>query len=153
MIKFRHLVLTAGFAVGLAVPAAAQVSQSGGATPGTGNGTAIANSARDEAASYNNVIGRVGADPVGKEKAKRAAKAKPVPATAADVVPGATVRDFNGLALGKIESIDGDSAILDYSSGKIRFPLIGFGKDQQGLLINLTTKDFLALVAKATAGG
>jgi hypothetical protein len=31
--------------------------------------------------------------------------------------------------------------------------MIGFGKDAQGLLINLSTQDFLALVEKAKAAG
>lgn len=147
---FRFPLLAVAMAGLSASPLAAQAVQ-GGPAPGTGNGAGIAASNQEENASYNRVIGKVGADPVKAEKAKRAAKAKAVPATAADVVPGAVVRDVTGAALGKVESIDGDSAILAYGSGKIRFPLIGFGKDPQGLLISLTTKDFLALVEKARA--
>jgi hypothetical protein len=148
MIRFNHLALTAVAVIGLAAPASAQQA-GGGPAPGTGNGVAIAAGNQDENASYNRVIGKVGADPVGKEKAKRAASRRPVPATAADVVPGAIVRDAKGVNLGRIESIDGDSAILAFSTGKIRYPLIGFGKDPSGLLINLTTSDFLAQVSKA----
>jgi len=155
MIKLRYFALVAGVTVGLAAPAAAQTAPGGqgGAAPGTGNGAATASANREENASYNSVIGKVGSNPVAREKARQVAKAKPVPAAASDVVAGAAVRDSKGVALGKIESIDGDSAVLDFATGKIRFPLIGFGKDQDGLLINLTTKDFLALVAKAQAGG
>ena len=149
--KLRHLMLAVGATIITASPVLAQAAP-GGPQPGTGDGAAIAGNNRDEASSYNRVIGRVGSDPVGMEKAKRAAKARAVPATAADVVPGAAVRDVNGAALGTIEKIDGDSAILVYSTGRIRYPLIGFGKDAQGLVIDRSTKDFLALVAAAKAG-
>ena len=154
MIKFRFLA-AAALVVGLAAPAASQQAGGQGAAPaaGSGNSAAMASGSRAESAAYNRIIGQVGADPVKQEKAKAAIKSKPVPATPADVVAGAVVRDVKGVALGKVESIDGDSAILVYTSGKIRFPLIGFGKDSQGLLINLSTKDFLALVEKAKASG
>lgn len=162
MIKLRHIALFTTAVAAVGAPAASQVGgapisnpgSAGGPAaplPGSGNGVGMADSLREENASYNRVIGKVGANPVAEETAKRSARAKPVPATPADVVPGAAVRDVAGAALGKVESIDGDSAILVYSSGKIRFPLVGFGKDSQGLLINLSTKDFLALVEKARA--
>lgn len=162
MIKLRHIALFAIVASAVGAPTAAQVGgapisnpgSAGGPAaplPGSGNGAGMADSLREENASYNRVIGKVGSNPVDMEKTKRAIKARPVAATAADVVPGATVRDVAGAALGKVESIDGDSAILVYSSGKIRFPLVGFGKDSEGLVINLSTKDFLALVEKAKA--
>lgn len=153
---FRHFLIAAAASVCLATPAAAQVGPGAGGVqpaPGSGNSSAMANNSREETSSYNRVIGKVGSDPVGSEKVKRAAKVRAVPATAADIVPGAAVRDANGAALGTIEKIDGDSAILIYSTGKIRYPLIGFGKDPKGLLISLSTQDFLALVAKASTGG
>lgn len=154
MIKFRFLA-AAALAAGLASPAAAQQAPGQAAAPaaGSGNAAAMASGSRSENENYNRLIGQVGAEPVKKEKAKAAARSKPVPAAAADIVAGSVVRDANGAALGTVESIDGDSAILVYASGKIRFPLIGFGKDPQGLLINLSTKDFLALVEKAKASG
>lgn len=147
MINIRCL--TIGVIAAAASATAALAQQQGGPLPGTSNGAAVASSNREENASYNRVIGKVGSDPVKEEKAKSAARAKPVPATAADIVVGAAVRDVKGAALGKVESIDGDSAILAYSTGKVRFPLVGFGKDANGLLINLSTQDFLALVEKA----
>lgn len=150
MIKFRHLAVAA---IGIAGWAGAAFAQAGVPTPGTVNGASAASNYREETASYNSVIGKVGSDPVAVEKSKRAARAKAVPAAPADVIPGATVRDIKGETIGKVESIDGDSAILVFASGKIRFPIIGFGKDQQGLLISLTTKEFLALVEKAAKGG
>lgn len=153
----RHLVIAAATtAICFAAPAAAQVGPGAGGVqpaPGSGNSSVMANNSREESSSYNRVIGKVGSDPVGTEKVKRASKAKAVPATAADIVPGAAVSDAKGVALGTIEKIDGDSAILIYSTGKIRYPLVGFGKDPQGLVISLSTQDFLALVAKASTGG
>ena len=150
MIQFRHLAVAAITAAGCASGAFAQA---GVPTPGTVNGAAAANNYREETARYNGVIGKVGVDPVRTEKAKRAAQLKAAPATPADVVPGAAVRDIKGASLGKVESIDGDSAILVFSSGKVRFPLIGFGKDRQGLLINLTTQELLARLEKTAKGG
>ncbi|MEO6361321.1 MAG: hypothetical protein ABIO43_12245 [Sphingomicrobium sp.] len=149
MIKFRFVVVAA--LAGLASPAMAQLvpGQGSGPAPGAGNGAAMVNANRGENENYNRLIGKVGSQPVKQEQAKAAAKVKAVPAKAGDVVAGAAVRDAKGVALGTVESIDGDSAILVYSSGKIRFPLVGFGKDPQGLLISLSTQDFLALVAKA----
>ncbi|MFL6735054.1 MAG: hypothetical protein ACJ8EY_10210 [Sphingomicrobium sp.] len=153
MINFRHLVLSTAVIVGVSAPAGAQVAGAGGPAPGSGNGAAIASSNRDENSAYNKVIGNVGADPVKAEKAKREALKRAVPATPADVKAGAQVRDKSGVTLGHVESIDGDSAVLNFASGKIRYPLIGFGKDANGLLINLSTQEFLALAAKATHGG
>lgn len=154
MTKFRFLV-AAALAAALTYPVAAQQAAGQGAVPapGTGNAAAMASGVRAENENYNRLIGKVGADPVKQEQAKAAARAKAVPATAADIVPGAAVRDVKGVALGKVESIEGDSAILVYSTGKIRFPLIGFGKDPQGLLISVSTEDFLALIQKAKASG
>lgn len=149
MIKVRQWAVVS--AAVLASPAVAQQQPGQGVAPAPGSrdGAAVAMSTREESASYNSVIGKVGAEPVKAEKARREAKAKAVPATAADILPGAAVRDINGAALGMIEKLDGDSAILTFSTGKIRYPIIGFGKDTAGLLINLSTKDFLAAVAKA----
>ncbi|MEO5775093.1 MAG: hypothetical protein ABIQ32_13390 [Sphingomicrobium sp.] len=154
MIKFRFLA-AAALVAGLAYPAAAQLApgQGAGPAPGTVDAGAFASGTRGENENYNRLIGKVGAQPVKQDKAKAAARSKPVPASAADVVPGSVVRDVKGVAFGKVESIDGDSAILAFGTGKIRYPIIGFGKDANGLLINLTTKDFLAAVAKAKSGG
>ncbi|MEO6361322.1 MAG: hypothetical protein ABIO43_12250 [Sphingomicrobium sp.] len=156
MIQRFTLALAVVAFVGFSAAAPAQVGPGAGGVqplPGSGNSAEMTKNNREQNEAYNSIIGKVGADPVGMEKAKRAVKTKAVPATAADIMPGAVVRDVNGAALGKVESIDGDSAILVYSSGKIRFPLVGFGKDPQGLLISLTTKDFLALVQKAKVSG
>jgi hypothetical protein len=112
MIKFRYLAIATIAAAGCASGAFAQA---GVPTQGTGNGAAAANNYREETASYNGVIGKVGTDPVRTEKAKRAAQLK--------------------------------------ASGKVRFPLIGFGKDRQGLLINLTTQELLARLEKTAKGG
>lgn len=156
MMRLR-LAICAGAASLLAVPAAAQQIGGTGAglpTPGTDDSAALAIGDRQEEADYQKLMREKGIQKVGESKRKRKAS-KPArgPATAADIVVGATVRDVNGVALGKIESIDGEDAVLTYTGGKIRFPLVGFGKDAQGLLINLSTQDFLALVEKAKASG
>jgi hypothetical protein len=156
MTKFQ-LAICVGAAGLLTVPAAAQQAGGTGAglpTAGTDDSAALAVGKREEETNYQQLMREKGMDKVGEQKRKRkGSKPARVPATAAEVVVGAAVRDTNGVALGRIESIDGEDAILVYTGGKIRFPLIGFGKDAQGLLINLSTQDFFALVEKAKAAG
>jgi hypothetical protein len=155
MMRLR-LAICVGAASLFAVPAAAQVAGTIGGRPsaGTDDSAALAIGDRQEESDYQKLMREKGIQKVGEgKKSRKASKAARVPATAADIVVGAAVRDVNGVTLGKIESIDGEDAILTYTGGKIRFPMIGFGKDAQGLLINLSTQDFLALVEKAKAAG
>lgn len=157
MAKLRLAICVAAATL-LTVTAQAQVPDggTGGGLPtaGTDDSAALAIGNREEESNYQQLMRQKGMDKVGEQKRKRkGSKPTRVPATAAEIVVGAAVRDTNGVALGRIEAIDGEDAILAYTGGKIRFPLIGFGKDAQGLLINMSTNDFLALVEKAKSAG
>ncbi len=156
--KIRHLAIVSSLAGFAAIPAAAQTGPTApppapsAAAPGSGNSGAMTDRSREENASYNRVIGTVGSNPVGKENAKRSAKAKPVPATAADITAGSALRDINGAPIGTIESADAEGAVIAYGTGKVKVPLTAFGKDDQGLLLGTTAEKFMALVSKAGAG-
>ena len=112
----------------------------------------MSNNSRDENASYNRLIGTVGANPVAQEQARRAARTAPVPAVPADIKPGSALRDINGLAIGTVEAVDAEGAVVAYAKGKVKVPLSAFGKDNLGLLLGTTAEKFLALAAKAAAG-
>ncbi len=155
----RHFVLAASLVTFAAIPAAAQTGPGPvpgappAAAPGSGNSGSVSDRNREENASYNRVIGSVGANPVAQENAKRKRKAAPVPATAADIVAGSALRDINGAPLGTIESADAEGAVVAYGTGKVKVPLSAFGKDDQGLLLGTTAEKFMELVSKATQGG
>jgi len=78
------------------------------------------------------------------------------PATAADIKPGAPVRDVKGVPLGTIAALaqnevtaDAGQAVVDTGQTKIGVPLIAFGKDDKGLLLSITAAQFNQLVAQA----
>jgi hypothetical protein len=73
------------------------------------------------------------------------------PATAADVVAGASVSDTAGAQLGTIESVDAEGAVIVTAVGRARIPLEAFGKNSHGLLLQTTKAQFDASVAQANA--
>lgn len=79
-----------------------------------------------------------------KAKATRAVPAKP-----GDVTAGSEVRDSKGVVLGKVESASMSAAVVTTETGKVEVPLEAFGKNNKGLLLALTKKDFDAMVAGA----
>ena len=123
-----------------------------GPTLGTsGDSSRISNSNRENNAEYNRLIGASDA----KSAVKTDDNAKPAhktgPATAADIKAGAPLRDVKGVAIGTIVSVDANQAVVDYGNGKIGVPLMGLGKDDKGLLLNITADQFKAAIAKAHA--
>jgi len=66
-----------------------------------------------------------------------------------NVTVGATVRDPKGGTVGKIESVEGQYAVLATTRNKVRLPLSSFGKGADGPIIALTE----AQVDAAAAGG
>jgi hypothetical protein len=78
-------------------------------------------------------------------------KASAVPATAADIKAGASLRDVKGVKIGTIASTDGQQVVVDTGATKIGVPLVAFGKDDQGLLLSITADKFNQLVAAAHA--
>jgi hypothetical protein len=80
-----------------------------------------------------------------------ATKAAPVAATAADVKPGASLRDMDGAPVGTIVSSTDQAVVVDTGQTKIGVPLTMFRKDAKGLLLSISGKQFGDAVAKAHA--
>jgi len=121
-----------------------------GPLPGTGDSTKISSANRDSNAAYNQLVGAADStQPTRREN--RRANTGPVAATAADVTVGSPLRDVKGVHIGTISEIDPDGIIVDTGTTKIKVPLMGFGKDGQGLVLNLTAARFNELIAKAHA--
>jgi hypothetical protein len=76
---------------------------------------------------------------------------KTAPATAADVKPGAPLRDVSGAPLGTIDSLSGQSVVINTGQSKVGVPLTMVEKDDKGLLLNITAKQFNDAAAKAHA--
>lgn len=121
----------------------------GGPLPGAGDSTRISSGNRESNADYNHLIGSTGAKQTSDVKLK--SKHAAVPATPADIKVGATVRGSDGVAIGTIASLDANQAVLDTGQAKIGVPLIGFGKDDAGLMLNMTAAKFGELAAQAHA--
>jgi hypothetical protein len=140
-------------AVGLfavAGAASAQVSSQGGApTPGAGDSTRITSENREVNATYNQRMGA--ADLKSSNAQDRPKSHNPIKASLEDIKPGAVIRDIKGVQIGTIVSADANQAIVDTGQIKIGVPLIGFGKNDQGLLLNMTADKFKQLVAQAHA--
>ena len=124
----------------LTLSGAAVAQQQGGVAPGGADASKVVSANRDQNANYNKLVGTLGGT-----------RSKPVPATAADIKAGNGLRDIKGVAIGTIESVDGQSAVVATAKTRIKVPLIAFGKDDGGLLLGITADRFAELVAKATA--
>lgn len=75
------------------------------------------------------------------------------PATQADFVAGAPVRDSAGVNVGKIVSADAQKVVIDTGQTKIGVPPNFFTKDAQGVKLTITAEQFNQAVAKAHARG
>jgi hypothetical protein len=144
------IAMSVGLSVVGAGAASAQVSSQGGApTPGTGDSTRITSENREANATYNQ---RIGAADLKASKAEDRPKTHTaVKALPEDIKAGAVVRDIKGVQLGTIASVDANQAVLDTGQTKIGVPVVGFGKNDQGLLLNMTAEKFNQLVAQAHA--
>lgn len=74
------------------------------------------------------------------------------PATLADIVAGAQLRDSEGVKIGTVDTADATGVLVNTGQRKIKVPLTAFGKDSQGLLLGITAARFNELVAKAHGG-
>jgi hypothetical protein len=133
----------------LAGMAEAQVGPSGAApVPGSGDSTKISNGNRESQSNYNHLLNA--GDPKPADSAdKPKSPGKAVPAAAADIKAGSSLRDSQGVKLGTIDSVDDEGAVVNTGQTKIKVPLAAFGKDDQGLLLGITAARFNELVAKA----
>ena len=50
-------------------------------------------------------------------------------ATAADITPGAGLRDIDGKPIGKVGSVDADGVVVDSGEFKVKVPLVSVGVD------------------------
>ena len=147
--------ISVGIALTVAAAGTASAQAARGNTPtvGTsGNATSVSSANRDANADYNNLIGASGAKTTAKDDSGRSRpKEAPVPATTADFKVGSSLRDIKGVPIGTISEVDADGVVVDTGTTKIKVPAMGFGKDSQGLLLNLTAERFNALIAQAHA--
>jgi hypothetical protein len=148
-----RLLITIAFATAGATAAGAQSTGPGSAAPlpGTGDSTKISQGNRDNNQAYNELIGASDAKAGTKAEHPSAKHSTPVPATAADIKAGVSLRDIRGVAIGTIVSVDATQAVVDTGQVKIGVPLIAFGKDDDGLLLGMTADKFKQLVAAAHA--
>ena len=121
-----------------------------GPAPGTGDATKISSGNQDANAQYNHLIGAGDPKAAAKDD-NRPKRSTAVAATAADIKVGSALRDIKGVPIGTISQVDADGVIVATGTTKIKVPAIGFGKDDQGLLLNLTAARFNELIAKAQA--
>jgi hypothetical protein len=85
------------------------------------------------------------------QSAQESQAAKAAPATAADIKAGAALRDSDGAPVGTIVSGTDQAVVVDTGQTKIGVPLNLFKKDDKGLLLTITGKQFSDAVAKAHA--
>jgi len=71
------------------------------------------------------------------------------PAKAEDVKVGTPLLDKTGAAIGSIESVEADGAVVATVAGKVKVPLEAFGLNKRGLLVDLSKSEFDTLVAQA----
>lgn len=81
--------------------------------------------------------------------ARRADRARP--ATAAEVIAGAEVKDSSGVLIGTIESVSAEGAVILSGGGRVRIPLDSFGRNGGGLLLGITKAEFDQVVTGAVA--
>lgn len=69
-----------------------------------------------------------------------------VAATAADMTPGAAVRDIDGVPLGTVQEMVESGVILTVDGKKVKLALDSFAKDENGLLIGITASEFRTII-------
>lgn len=133
------LVLGSGTAFAQAAPAVAG--------PLGPNASDSAAGSREQSQGFTHVMNNLERQPANSKSSSGAVRK----VVASDIVVGASVRDVNGQPIGKVASIDADGVVVDTGQAKVKVPLIGFGKDNNGLLIGITAQKFAGLVAQAHA--
>ena len=131
------------------LPAAAH-AQGAPAAPAVGGGPAAGSTdasraARDTNAvreDYNRLAGS-------QDRKKKGKKVTAVPAKAEEVVAGKVVSSLKGELLGTVEAVEADGAIVTTAKGKVKIPLEGFGRTDQGLVLAISKEEFEAAVVSA----
>jgi hypothetical protein len=76
---------------------------------------------------------------------------QPVAVAKADVRTGATVLGSDGAAVGKIESVLADAAVVSTGKAKAQIPFTSFGKTDKGLVIAMSKSQFEAAASGKSA--
>lgn len=79
-----------------------------------------------------------------------------VAVTPADMVPGAAIRDIDGVPIGTVAELVESGVVILADGKKVRLALESFAKDESGLLIGITASEFKAAIgtsAPANTGG
>ena len=107
---------------------------------------------REQEEGFNRIVnqGAKVEDEQGRERLARRRAAGPVAATAADISAGATVRAKDGLQIATIERLEADGAVVRAGNRLAKLPVDAFGKDDNGLLINVTAAEFQTAIAAAS---
>ena len=71
------------------------------------------------------------------------------PATAAELIAGATVSDNSGAVIAKIETVEPDGVVVSTATGKVKIPADAFGHNKAGLLLGISKAQFDQVVAQA----
>ena len=136
----------------LAVPALAfaapKPSTNAAATPTTSSAPATTTSPSGDAAPSNDTTA-----PSTTAAAPSTGSTASATSAAGSVTVGATVRDTNGGTVGKIESVDGQYAVLATTKSKVRLPLSSFGKGADGPVLAMTQAQVDAAAAAAAKTG
>lgn len=95
--------------------------------------------------------GAMAAPALAQDAAAPAPAAAPAASATASVTAGTAVVDTTGAAVGTIESVNGDLAVLATTKSKVSLPLASFAAGPKGLVISMTQAEVDAAAAGATA--
>jgi hypothetical protein len=68
--------------------------------------------------------------------------------TKAEVKAGASVYDSKGKLVGKIDSVDGKSAVLNTGKVQVKVPMSSIARDEKGLAIGMSKAEIEAAASK-----
>jgi hypothetical protein len=69
-----------------------------------------------------------------------------VAVTAADVNPGAEIRDSEGVPIGTVDKLVDNGVVVLTDGKKVKLALNSFAKDEKGLMIGITASEFKAKI-------
>lgn len=149
LITPRTLAVAAALAV--AAPALAQTAPGSGPGPGNPYARPPDMAPNDKAIDSASEQIRQGVQRAADDRVADAARSggRARPAKKSEIVAGAAVADSKGAAVGKIESVDPDGAVVLTAAGRAKIPLDAFGLNKAGLLVGMTKAEFEQLVATA----
>lgn len=130
------------------LPAAAH-AQGAPAAPAVGGGPAAGSTDASRAARDTNAVREDYNRLAGSQNRKKGKKVTAVPAKAEEVVAGKVVSSLKGELLGTVEAVEADGAIVTTAKGKVKIPLEGFGRTDQGLVLAISKEEFEAAVVSA----